>query len=127
LKKAYKILIVDDDAMVRRLYHRILTLKGYSVSTSDTAVRIFNTVAEHVPDIIIMDNQMPIVSGTEAIRQLKSSERFRSIPVILFSSVSNISVLAKECGADSHLSKLESNDHLFAILEDMIELTHHHA
>ena len=120
----YKILIVDDDILTLSVYSRLLILKGYQVSTCNTAVGIFGTIIKYRPDVILMDYQMPAVSGLEAIKQLKSNDHFKFIPVIFFSSVTNLPELAQEAGADGYLSKISSNEELFAIIQEMTDRLH---
>lgn len=117
LKKKYKILIVDDDVLIQKIWTTILTAKGYAVATSFTAINIFNTVEEHAPDIILMDHQMPVVSGLEAIQQLKASLKYRSVPVIFFSSVFNLPELASEAGADVYVSKSEPHGEVANVID----------
>ena len=116
LKKKYKILIVDDDLLIQRIWTTILTTKGYLVATSLTAIDIFNTVDEHSPDMILMDHQMPVVSGLEAIQQLKASLKYRSVPIIFFSSVFNLPELARQAGADVYISKAESHGEVVNVI-----------
>ena len=115
-------MIVDDDSLSRIIYDKILTSKGYMVCTCDTAVGIFKTISEQSPDLILMDHQMPVVSGVEAIKQMKNSELYKSIPVILFSSVHNIKMLAEEAGADAYMSKSSSHEQFYALVQDTINL-----
>jgi CheY-like chemotaxis protein len=66
-----KVLIIDDDPMTLRIISTVLSRKGYPVFTSQTAVDVFNTVEKYDPDVILMDYDMPVVSGVYAIIQLK--------------------------------------------------------
>ena len=121
MKKTIKVLLFDDDIMVLRVLNKVLSRKGFEVATSKTAFDIFTTIAQHSPDIIIMDHDMPVVSGFEAIKQLKANEHTHLIPVIYFSSADGLAALAKEAGADSFVSKSSPTEHLTDRIESLIE------
>lgn len=119
MKTPTKILIVDDDILSLRIYSRLLVMQGYEVATSHTAVGILGIIAEHGPDIIVMDHEMPVVTGFQAIKLLKANDQFRSIPVIYFSSVNNLPLLAIEAGSDAYVSKMGGPDELYAAIASM--------
>ena len=58
-----------------------------------------------MPDLILMDNWLPDMSGIEATKLLKANPQLKDIPVIYFSANSNISELANQAGADDFLAK----------------------
>ena len=77
-----KILIVEDNDLNMKLFHDLLEVYGYeTVQTKDgrEAVRL---AREHRPDLILMDIQLPEVSGLEVTRMLKSDSELQAIPVI---------------------------------------------
>jgi len=118
MEKVSKILLVDDDGFMLTMVGRLLSARGFNVTVADTAVAILDTVAEYTPDVIIMDNEMPVVSGHQAILELKSNSNTRGIPIIYFSSVYNLAELARNAGADAYLSKTDILDNI----DDIIRL-----
>jgi len=108
--RAFKILIVDDDILTVHIQKKILMSRGYEVFTSNTAVNIFGIVAKYEPDLIIMDHNLPLVSGAEATKQLKANAQTAAIPVIYFSSALDIELLAKLAGSDAYVSKADHGD-----------------
>ena len=108
MKKATKVLLVDDDALLLRTVGAILLQRGYDVYTTGTATGIVNTVIKCEPDVILMDHYMPEMSGKEAIKKLRANELTRQVPVIYFSTYASLDVLAREAGADAYVSKASS-------------------
>ena len=120
MNKTIKILLVDDDILTLMVQSKLLTGRGYEVFTSQTAVNIFATIDKYAPDIIIMDHDMPVVSGSEAIRQIKGNQRTSTIPVIYFSSVEHLADLAAETGADAYISKSKKTNEMISIIEGLV-------
>jgi CheY-like chemotaxis protein len=100
-----RILICDDDDMWLELNSHRLRTYGYEVVVTNTAVDILEQVGKAAPHLIVMDYQMPMVTGAEATLELKQHEHYKSIPVILYSSTDTIATVAEECGADAFLIK----------------------
>jgi CheY-like chemotaxis protein len=100
-----KVLVCDDDKDVLFIMTFTLTGIGWEVITSDDCKNIIEKVAENQPSVIIMDYVIPDIGGLETTRILKNHPVFKDIPVILYTSASNISELAELAGADFHYSK----------------------
>jgi CheY-like chemotaxis protein len=76
------VLIVDDSADVRLLWRVALTLAGFAVGEAANGVEALGKAVTVVPDVIVMDFCMPVMSGVEAARTLKRDARTAKIPVI---------------------------------------------
>jgi len=118
-----KIMIVDDDPdhllavslIFQRKGYRVLTLLGCeSLEILDGEVRSFR------PDLILIDHEMPVVCGSDAVKMLKAHPEYRSIPIIYFSAHDRIEALARAAGADSWLRKPYALDRLIAEAERFI-------
>lgn len=120
MKQAIKVLIFDDDVMTLRIQSTILSRKGFRVYTCDTALNIFSTLEKYTPDIILMDQDMPSISGIEAIRQLKANALSSSIPVIFFSLYENMAEQAIKAGAAQYMSKASTADDLSNCIENIV-------
>ena len=77
-----KILVVEDNAVNRRLAEFLLRANGYQVQGATTAQEAFDRVAADRPDLILMDLQLPGMDGLQATRRLKESPATRDIPVL---------------------------------------------
>jgi DNA-binding response OmpR family regulator len=76
-----RILIVDDDEHIRQMFSRVLTVEGYDVRLAATAQVALELVAETHPDAILLDLQMPFISGTGFLYRLRADAACRRIPV----------------------------------------------
>jgi len=81
-----KILIVDDDAFIRRPLEYILREEGFSPATAVDGEDCLKKVAADRPDLIILDVMMPGRDGFEVCRVLKNDPRYADIPIILLSA-----------------------------------------
>jgi two-component system cell cycle response regulator DivK len=100
-----KVMLFDDDQMILDLCESILIRKGYDIYTSLTCENIVEQVRAKMPDLILMDNWIPQFGGIHATKILKKEPDLIHIPIIFFTSDTNIRNLAQSAGADSFLSK----------------------
>ena len=77
------ILIVDDDQVVGETFARMLTLSGYRVTTVQSVDSALVATSEEVPDALILDMRMPVVSGLDFLRLLRRDGRLREVPVAI--------------------------------------------
>ena len=102
-----RVVVIDDDYPIRLLLQKVLE-SSYEVSS-------FNNVAKAVdhmtrngnPDIIITDIKLPVIDGKDFIKNMKTSGRFGSIPIVVVSSWNdeNVKVECSEAGADAYIPK----------------------
>ncbi|MDJ0569056.1 MAG: response regulator transcription factor [Pleurocapsa sp. MO_192.B19] len=118
-----KILVVDDDLILRKVLQNSLEQKGYqviSVSSGKEALVKFN---QDVPDIIVSDVSMPEMNGFEFCRQLRSQPSGKLIPFIFLSAKTELDyrIQGHSIGADSYLAKPFEMKELLANIEALIE------
>ena len=77
-----KILIVEDNELNMKLFNDLLESKGYEVIQTRNGMETLNLAREHKPDLILMDIQLPEVSGLDVTRWLKEDDELAPIPVI---------------------------------------------
>lgn len=82
-----KILIVDDDAMILKLYSEILSKEGFEVSTAGDAKKGFDLAVSQAPDLILLDVMMPEVDGTRAYECLSQDARTKGIKVVFLTAL----------------------------------------
>lgn len=82
-----KILLVDDDALLVRMYQKKLENDGYIVATADDGETAIQRVQELKPDLILLDIMMPKVNGLQLLAILKEDKETSNIPVILLTNV----------------------------------------
>jgi DNA-binding NarL/FixJ family response regulator len=118
-----KILVVDDDATLRRILQNSLEQKGYQVTSVSSAQDGLARFNQDVPDIIVSDVSMPGMDGFEFCRQLRSQPSGKLIPFIFLSAKNELNdrVQGHTIGADSYLTKPFEMKELLANIEALIE------
>jgi DNA-binding response OmpR family regulator len=109
VEETQTILSVDDDDGILRLTEQLLQSRRYRVLTASTGREALAKVRETMPDLVVLDGMLPEVHGFEICRQLKTSERFRHIPVLMMSAVHTgwrfAADVKEKYGADDYLEK----------------------
>ncbi len=121
-KKITTIFLTDDDPDDRFLFEEALSLADESVRylfafDGIDALEQLDSVEMQLPDLIFMDVNMPRMNGIDCLKEIKSSEKLRSIPVVMYSTSSYYQTECIEYGAAHYLEK--PND--FAQLCDKIK------
>lgn len=102
-----RILVVDDNASNRDLLARRLERQGHTVLQAEDGSRAFALVGEEALDLVLLDLMMPGISGYEVLSRLKADLRYRELPVIMISALSELDSVVRciEAGADDYLTK----------------------
>lgn len=105
--KVRTVLIVEDDASHRFLATRLLSKAGFAVLQAPDAETGLELTRARRPDLILMDVNLPRMSGLDATRLLKGEPSTRSIPVIVVSSYlgENPATIATAAGASAYVAK----------------------
>lgn len=101
-----KILIADDNEKNRKLV-RLILQKDYEIIEAEDGQQAVSLAKETAPDLILMDIQMPIMDGTDALKKLRSDEATTKIPVLALTSyaMSGDKNRFLEQGFDGYISK----------------------
>jgi DNA-binding response OmpR family regulator len=83
---AARILIVEDDASLRRLLEMRLTLDGYTARTAEDGLEALSVLEEWTPDVVVADVMMPRLSGLSLCRAIRDQPSLASLPVILLTA-----------------------------------------
>ena len=101
------VLIVEDNELNLRLLSDILEYNGYTIFTTRLGEPALELARQHRPDLILMDIQLPDISGMEAARRLKDDDQTNTIPIIAVTAFpmtgDEVQILASGC--DAYLSK----------------------
>ncbi|MFD2207788.1 response regulator [Kiloniella antarctica] len=76
------VLVVEDNELNMKLFHDLLEAQGYNILQSKDGMEALSIARTHKPDLILMDIQLPEVSGLEVTKWLKEDDNLRAIPVI---------------------------------------------
>ncbi len=79
---AKKVMIVEDNELNMKLFRDLIEACGYETVRTRSGLEAMDLAREHAPDLILMDIQLPEVSGLEVTQRLKADEQLRHIPVI---------------------------------------------
>ncbi|MDE1153474.1 MAG: response regulator [Micavibrio sp.] len=77
-----KVMIVEDNELNMKLFDDLLGAHGYDTIKTRDGTKVLDLAREHQPDLIVMDIQLPEVSGLDVTKWLKSDAELRGIPVI---------------------------------------------
>ncbi len=104
---AKRILLIEDNAVNRRLAQFLLKSQGYEVWDVGSAAEAFALLKERHPDLILMDIQLPEMDGLAATRQLKANPLTREIPVVAVTSyaMKGDETKAADAGCDGYVTK----------------------
>ena len=117
--KKDNILVVDDDAGTIEVMSMILQNAGYSMEADQYADLDFLNTGVY-PDLILMDNQVGERNGASLCLQLKTNEKTKHIPIILFSGIDNLKELASHVCANDYLAKPFSMEILLEKIETVL-------
>ncbi len=119
-----RVLIVDDDAMVRETMREYVEELGYDVREAGCAEDALAVIAEALPDLVLLDVRMPGITGIELCRQLKADPATRLIPVVLLTGERELEsrVAGLAAGADDYFAKPVHPRELGARLRSLIRL-----
>ena len=81
-----KILIVDDDIKNRKLFRVALQNSGYEIIEAENGEQAIKLAKENLPNLILMDIQMPVMDGISAFKVIRADENTKNIPVIALTS-----------------------------------------
>ena len=117
-----RILVVEDQEDNRCILRDLLTSVGYEIVEAVTGEDGVGMAETHVPDLILMDIQLPGIDGYEATRRIKAHVALRHIPVIAVTSyaLSGDDVKAFEAGCDAYVSKPFSPRALLAKIREFV-------
>jgi two-component system KDP operon response regulator KdpE len=98
------ILIVDDEARMRRFMQMNLDLEGYRIIEAENGLAAVDKVREHLPDLVVMDVMMPQMDGFEALELIRQTSK---VPVIMLTvrSEEDDKVRGLDLGADDYITK----------------------
>jgi len=106
-KRSLTVLIVEDDNELREILQAEFELEGLTVLTATDGSEAVTTVRRLKPDLVLMDNMMPIMNGIEATKIIKNEEDVQHIPIIMLTASGNKEDIVEglEAGAIDYITK----------------------
>lgn len=107
LTMAKTVLIVEDNELNMKLFHDLLEAHGYRTLQTRDGLSALEIAREHMPDLILMDIQLPEVSGLEVTKWLKEDDELKRIPVIAVTAfaMKGDEERIREGGCEAYISK----------------------
>jgi two-component system cell cycle response regulator DivK len=102
-----KVLIVEDNELNMKLFNDLLDAHGYETLQTRDGMEALDMAREHRPDLILMDIQLPEVSGLEVTKWLKADDDLQSIPVVAVTAfaMKGDEEKIREGGCEAYISK----------------------
>ena len=102
-----RILVVDDEETVRAVVKRLLTLHDHSVDTAADGAEAIDRLQKRRYDLMIIDRNMPRMSGVEAVAVIRTSPRFKDLKILMVTQESTTKTIdeAYERGVDGYVVK----------------------
>jgi two-component system cell cycle response regulator DivK len=102
-----KVMIVEDNELNMKLFHDLLEAHGIETVQTKDGRNVMDLAREHKPDLILMDIQLPEVSGLDVTRWLKDDDELKSIPVIAVTAfaMKGDEQKIREGGCEDYISK----------------------
>ena len=107
MQEQSKILIVDDDPVNLEFFGLMLSKLGFLVDQANDGLDALGKLKKFHPDLILLDNIMPKMSGWELTKNLKGDPKYRDIPIIMFSALDDVKdkLAGFELGIDDYITK----------------------
>ena len=117
-----KILVVEDTEDNRQILRDLLGMAGYDMIEAHDGAEGVAKAAEHRPDLILMDIQMPVMDGYEATRRIKANPELTAIPIIAVTSyaLSGDEQKARAAGCDAYIAKPYSPRQMLAKVREIL-------
>lgn len=120
-ERAPLILVVDDSVTVRKYTSRMLRSKGYRALRARDGLEAIEQMQKQVPDLVLLDIEMPNMDGFEVASQMKHDEQLKGVPIIMISSRSGkkYKQKAQSLGIQYFLNKPYDNQELLALIKEI--------
>jgi class 3 adenylate cyclase len=124
MSPAGRILVVDDTPQNVKLLADLLGVKGYDVVTAASGAEALEQVAQHRPDLVLLDVVMPGMTGYEVCRKLREDPQTATLPVVMVTALDPATERIKgiEAGADDFISKPLNQPELLARVKSLLRI-----
>ena len=116
------VMIVDDSLTVRKITSRLLTREGFQVMTAKDGLDALQLLSERIPDVILLDIEMPRMDGFEFAKNAKSDANYADIPIVMITSrtAEKHRNRARELGVQRYLGKPYQEEELLRTLHALV-------
>ena len=109
MKKAVKIVIVEDDIAIAQMYRIKFEVEGFEIETADNGKMGLELIKNIKPDIVLLDIMMPEMNGDEVLEKMRQEDWGKEMPVIILTNLGQQEAPAKldQLNVDSYIVKAE--------------------
>jgi len=117
------VLIVEDNALNMKLFHDLLQSQGYATLQTREALEALALARDHRPDVIVMDIQLPEISGLEVTKWLKDDADLADIPVVAVTAfaMKGDEARIRDGGCEAYLAKPISVSHFLDTIRGLLQ------
>jgi CheY-like chemotaxis protein len=113
-----RVLVVDDTPVVRELLRLILEDGGYEVDEAQHGGEAMTQMRDPLPDLVMTDLMMPVMTGQQLVKRLRSNRRTAPVPILVLSSNPNAATIASQ--ADAVVGKPFQRANLLATVNSLL-------
>jgi len=116
------VLVVDDSLTVRKITTRLLTREGFRVDSAKDGVDALEKMHDLVPDVVLLDVEMPRMDGFELARVMRADPRLKTVPIIMITSrtADKHRNHARDIGVDVYLGKPYQEQQLLSHIAEQL-------
>ncbi|MCZ4223441.1 response regulator [Pedobacter rhodius] len=100
-----KILVCDDDEGILDMLALILEETGHEILVERNSLNVLSIIEAQSPDLILLDLWMPVISGDQLLKSIRSNPRMHNLPVIVISASRDGRKIAEHAGASAYIAK----------------------
>ena len=115
-----RILVLDDNQDILEMVSEVLTYENFEVHAISNSNEILSIAEKFNPHLIILDYRLSSGNGGEICKELKSSPKFKDIPIIIFSAYINLSIDYTKFGCDAVISKPFDLSQLIGTVNELV-------
>ena len=100
-----KIIVCDDDQGILDVLQMLLETEGFTVFTEINSTNLIKQIQSNAPDLVLLDLWMPLLSGDQVLKSIRSTEGIKDLPVIVLSASVDGNDIASDAGANDFVAK----------------------
>jgi CheY-like chemotaxis protein len=116
-----KVLVCDDDEGILDMVSFVLEDSGFEVIPESNSLNVYNLIEKEKPDLLLLDLWMPVLSGDQVLKILRSNPKTKYLPVIVISASTEGQKIAQEAGASAFIAKPFDIDQLINRVELILQ------
>lgn len=100
-----KIIVCDDDQGILDVLQMLLETEGFTVFTEINSTNLIKQIQSNAPDLVLLDLWMPLLSGDQVLKSIRTTEGIKNLPVIVLSASVDGNDIASDAGANDFVAK----------------------